>query len=177
MLRPRVRDLEFHLYSRPVHPELFQTFMLRTVQKDDYQISVRLTPSGHVLTFRNPLFWLTEVTSVRNQPLPSHGHLMGHRFHGERNDTLHPIPEFRYCTTTQVESLSEVHFEKVQSEIISDGSKSGLLFRFNPQNRLFLTPVSYMSVQAGRGILSITALHTFPSENTVVKTISLIEKS
>ncbi len=176
MLRPRVRDLELHLFNRPVHPELFETLTLRVVKKDDFQISVRLTPSGHVLTFRNAQFWLTEATAVRNQPLPLGGHLLTHRFHGEKCDLLQPAPTFRYQMTTQVEELSENLFERAQGEIISDGCKSGLLYRFDPRNRIFLPPVSYMSVQAGRGVISITALHTFPTERTIVKTISLIER-
>ncbi len=177
MFRPRVKDLEFHLYSRPVHPELFETCTLRNVKQDDFQISVRITPSGHVITFQNPLFWLTEVTAVRHQLLPANGHLLKHRFGGERCDDLSLAPQFRYRMITQVEELNDDAFEKVQDEIIAAGQKSGLLYRFSPNNRIFLSPVSHMSIQSRRGLLSITALHTFPGENTVVKTISLIEKT
>jgi hypothetical protein len=175
--RPFVRDLEFHLFSRPIHPELFETCVLQTVKNADFEIQVRITPSGHVLTFHNPHFWLTEATTVRKQLLPSTGRLIKQRFAGERCEAVKPVPAYQYQMTTQVEQLTDEHFEQAQDEIISSGQKSGLLFRFQRQNRIFLTPVSFMSVQAGRGLISITALHTFPLENTVLKTISLIEKS
>ena len=176
MFRPPVKDLEFHLYSRPVHPELFEILALRDVRQGDYRIRVRLTPSGHVLTVQTPEFWLTEVTAVRDQPLPAQGHLLRHRFRGEKSDSLTPAPAFAYHSTSQVEELPEAIFERVQDEIIAGGRKGGLLFRFDSRSRVFLAPISYMSVQAGRGMVSITALHTFPGENTVVKTISLLEK-
>lgn len=177
MFRPRVKDLEFHLYSRPVHPELFETCALCQVKQNDFQISVRITPSGHVLTFRNPLFWLTEVTAVRHQLLPANGHLLKHRFQGGQCDDVSPAPAFRYRTVTEIEELNDECFEKVQDEIIAAGRKGGLLHRFSPNNRIFLSPVSHMSVQARQGLISMTALHTYPGENTVVKTISLIEKT
>ena len=39
-LRPAVRDLVFQLYSRPLHPELFEILAVRTVRREDYELTV-----------------------------------------------------------------------------------------------------------------------------------------
>jgi hypothetical protein len=177
VLRPRVKDLVFHLYSRPIHPELFETCALHIVKRPDFEIAVRITPSGHVFSFRGDGFTVTEATAVRNQALPVAGHLLKHGIHGAKCDALTPAPQARYCLTTEIEHLTDDLFPRVQEEIIAGAAKGGLLFCFHPENRIFLSPISFMSVQAGPGRVSITGLHTFPGENTIVKTISLLERA
>ena len=53
-LRPPVADLVFHLYDRPLHPELFDTLVSRSVRKDDYDLTVRITRTGHALSWQIP---------------------------------------------------------------------------------------------------------------------------
>ena len=53
-----------------------------------------------------------------------------------------------------------------------------LTFRRGPAmaNRLALSPLGLVTVEARAGCLFIGTFHTFPDEHTVVKTQSLIEK-
>lgn len=102
--------------------------------------------------------------------------MLKHRFNGAGVEPFRPGPRVSYQMTTQVEQLPDEAFEKAQAEIVTAGAKGGLLHRFDIHNRIFLTPVSHLSVQASVGILSITAFHTFPGENAIVKTLSLIER-
>ena len=79
MVRPRVADLVFRLYSRPLHPELFDVLAVRTVERDGYTLSVRLTRTGHLLAW----------SRASGPPVRSHGH----RGHGaSRFRLLHRPP-------------------------------------------------------------------------------------
>ena len=175
--RPRVDELVFHLFTRPLHPELFDTLAFRRVRRDDYTLTVRITRTGHVITWETPLALLAEVTATADQPLPSGGRVLRHRFQGERNNRFSPQPGLTYQTITQVEVLPPEIFLHVHEEIVSDGGKRGLLHNFQPHHRLALAPVGFVAVEAGRGFLSLSAFHTFPDEFTVVKTQSLIERA
>ncbi|HMC64673.1 MAG TPA: hypothetical protein VKI65_07025, partial [Gemmataceae bacterium] len=50
-LRPRVAELVFHLYGRPLHPELFEILAVRKIQREDYELTVRITRTGHVISW------------------------------------------------------------------------------------------------------------------------------
>src|SRR5436190_18756132 len=90
-LRPRVDELTFHLYARPLHPELFETLASRRVERDDYALVVRITPTGHVLTWQAGDIHLAEITAARDQLLPRRGHLLRHRFQGGRSGSIKPL--------------------------------------------------------------------------------------
>ena len=63
-VRPRVAELVFRLYDRPLHPELFDVLAGRTVKRDGYTLSVRLTRTGHVLGWSDGRVHLEEVTAT-----------------------------------------------------------------------------------------------------------------
>ena len=174
--RPRVDDLVFHLYNRPLHPELFETLAFRRVERDGYVLNVRITPAGHVLTWDTPTAHLTEITAARDHELPASGFVIRHRFQGEHTDAVQPAPAISYQMSSQVEVLTPELFRHVHEEILADGLKRGLLHRFNPHHRLALSPLGFVAVEAWKGCLSVATFHTFPDEFTVVKTQSLIER-
>ena len=71
--RPPASTMSVHLFRRPLHPELFDTLARREVRREDYVLTVRITPAGHVLTWQTPDTYLTEITAARGQPLPGRG--------------------------------------------------------------------------------------------------------
>src|SRR5580693_2863939 len=87
-LRPRVSDMVIHLYGRPLHPELFDILALRKVQREDYELTVRITRTGHVLSFDNADVHLTEVTASADQELPEKRRLFGSKMRGEQCRSL-----------------------------------------------------------------------------------------
>lgn len=175
--QPRVEQMVFHLYTRPLHPELFETVAFRRVQREDYTLSVRITLSGHVITWQSPHGLLTEVTATGDQPLPARGHLMKHRFQGEHCDGIRVTPNVSYQMSSQVELLPPEVFLHVHEELLEDGKKRGLLHHYAPHHRLSLSPLGYVTIEAWQGCLSIATFHTYPDEFAVVKTQSLIERS
>src|SRR5208337_2060109 len=88
LARPRVADLVFQLYGKPLHPELFDILASRTVQRDDWELNVRITRTGHVLHWHNRDVCLTEVAAAAEQELPQGRRLLSYRLRGEHGGHL-----------------------------------------------------------------------------------------
>jgi len=175
-LRPHVADLVFHLYDRPLHPELFDVQVSRTFRRDDYRLIVRITRTGHAITWQSPRGHLTEIATTSDVPLPNYRSLVQRRMRGEYSSTLAWAPGLNYQSSFQVETLPEEIFAHVHDEILRDGLKRGLLHNFRPNNRLILAPLGYVTTEAWSGNIVVSSFHTFPEEFTIVKTQSLIER-
>lgn len=174
-VRPRVSDLAFGLYGRPLHPELFDILAVRKVQRGSYELTVWITRTGHVLSWANGKLQLTEVTAAADQEFPPSGRLLAHRLRPEHSDAI-ACGGISYQVSSQVEVLPPEIFVHVHNEIAADGGKRGLLHNFTPHHRLAISPLGFVSVEARADCLCISTFHTFPDENAVVKTQSLIEK-
>jgi hypothetical protein len=175
-LRPRVSDLVFQLYGRPLHPELFEILASRKVRREDYELTVWITRTGHVITWENRDVHLTEVAAAADQELPEKRRLLSYKLRGEHGGNLKCAHGVSYQTSFQVETLQPEIFLHVHDEILADGGKRGLLCNFRPNHRLALAPLGFVTVEARAGCLFLSSFHTFPDEHTVVKSQSLIEK-
>jgi hypothetical protein len=175
-VRPRVGDLVFQLYGRPLHPELFEILTSRKVRREDYELTIWITRTGHVLTWENQDVQLTEVAAASDQELPQKRRLLSYRLRGEHSGLLACPHGVTYQTTFQVETLQPEIFLHVHDEILADGGKRGLLHNFQPNHRLALAPLGFVTVETRAGCLFVSTFHTFPDEHTVVKSQSLIEK-
>jgi len=173
-VRPRVADLIFRLYDRPLHPELFEVFACRTVARDGYTLCARLTRTGHVLGWTDGRVHLEEVTATAGMELPDGGRL-DYQFDAGRNGRLECPGGVRYQVSSQLEVLPAEQFVHVHEELAAEGARKGLVFHCRAGNRLGLAPLGVVIVQAVRSGLSATAFHTFPDEFALIKTQSLIE--
>jgi hypothetical protein len=176
LLRPRVSELVFQLYGRPLHPELFDILAYRKIQREEYELTVRITRTGHVISFENRDVYLTEVAAALEEPLPERRRLLSYRLRGEHSSTLPCAYGITYQTSFQVEVLPQEIFLHVHDEIVADGGKRGLLHNFQPNHRLSLAPLGFINAEARAGCLFLSSFHTFPEEYTVVKSQTLIEK-
>ena len=70
-IRPKVAELTFQLYGRPLHPELFQIYRSRRVDRGRYQAKIDITSGGHVITWRCGNRTLTEVAAAAQNPEPA----------------------------------------------------------------------------------------------------------
>jgi hypothetical protein len=175
MVRPRVADVVFRLYSRPLHPEFFDVLTARTVERDGYVLSVRLTRTGHLLGWTDGRIHLTEVTASTDMELPESGRRLGHPFDGGRTCRSDLGGGVRYQVSSQVEILTPEQFQHVHEELAADGARKGLVYHCRTGNRLGLSPLGIVIVQSIPSGLSATAFHTFPEELAILKTQSLIE--
>lgn len=176
LVRPAVNDLIFQLYGRPLHPELFETLAQRRVQHEDYDVWVRITRTGHVFSFENEDVHLSEVAAAADQPLPQKRRLLSYRLRQEQCASFAGAHGIHYQSSFSVEVLQPDLFLSIHDEILSDGAKRGLLHSFASHHRLAVAPLGFITVEARPRCLFFTAFHTFPGENTVVKTQTLIEK-
>lgn len=175
-LRPRVGELVFDLFDRPLHPELFDTLAVRTVRRDNYELTVRITRTGHAITWTSQHVHLTEVTADEDLPLPAHRACYHQRVRGEHCATVVLGSQLNYQSSFQVELLPQEIFLHVHDEILRDGAKRGILHNFQPNHRLALAPLGFVTVETWAGHLLFSSFHTFPDEHTIVKTQSLIER-
>jgi hypothetical protein len=176
IVRPRVSELTFHVYNRPLHPELFETLAIRRLRRKDVTLTVRLMSTGHVLEWCQGGTILTEVMVTPDAPLPEVGRLFSHPFSTDQRGKWSGSG-LRYEFATSSEILPPDVYLRVHDELAADGARRGVLVHFRPQHRLGLTPLGVVTVEPVPLGASIAAFHTFPDEFTVVKTQSLIERS
>jgi len=146
------------------------------VQREDYELTLRLTRTGHVITWENADVLLTEVAAAADQELPEKRRLLSYKLRGEHGGSLCCAHGIKYQTTFQVETLAPGIFLQVHDEILADGEKRGLLHNFHNGPRLTVSPLGLIAVESRSHCLFLSTFHTFPDEHTVVKSQTLIEK-
>jgi hypothetical protein len=176
LVRPPVADLIFQVYGRPLHPELFDILAVRQVRQADFELTVRITRTGHVVSWENDDVYLTEVAAAADQELPKGRRLLSYKLKSEQSASLPCAHGVHYQASFQVEALAPELFAHIHEEILADGSKRGLLHHFASHNRLCLAPLGFVQAEFRPGCLFLSSFHTFPGEHTVIKTQSLIEK-
>ena len=175
LTRPRVADLVFQAYGRPLHPELFDILAQRRVEHEDAVIHVRITRTGHVFSWENADVLVTEITDV-DQQFSEKRRLMHFRMRGEHACTLPCGYGITYQTSFQVEAMTPETFQHFHDEIVVDGDRTGLIHHFHANQRWSLSPLGFLKVEAKPRCVLVSAFHTFPDEYTVVKSQTLIER-
>ncbi|MCA9263123.1 MAG: DUF2617 family protein [Planctomycetales bacterium] len=173
-VRPKVAELQFHLYGRALHPELFHVYESRTVERGGYEAQIDITSAGHVVRWRYDGLTLTEVAAAANHPLPEKRRLLKHRLHGQCTDQLECRGGVNYQVCFQLETIRPEFFWTLQKELASDGRK-GMLHMFQSSGRMALGALSYINVETRNRSLLTQAFHTFPDDCAIVKVQSLFE--
>lgn len=179
-VRPKVAELVFQLYGRPLHPELFHTHARRVVQRGEtsggqYQAVVEITGAGHVVTWRYEALTLTEVCTAAHHPLPQRRRLLSYKLKGERHDQLECRGGIKYQMSFQLEPVDPEVFWTFQQELARDGERQGMLYRFGSNGRMQMGALSYINVETRKRSLLIQSFHTFPDDYAIVKSQSLFE--
>ena len=174
-VRPKVAELVFQLYGRPLHPELFEVFLSRTINRGKYQAKIDITTAGHVVTWRYGGLTLTEVATAAHHPLPKRRRLISYPLNGQRNDEMECRGGIVYQTSFQLEPAEPEIFWAFQQELVDDGQKQGLLHRFDSGGRMALGALSYINVETRDKKLLIQAFHTFPDDYAIVKSQSIFQ--
>ncbi len=87
-VRPKIAELVFQLYRRALHPELFEIYCSRTINRGEYQAKIDITGAGHVVTWRYAGLTLSEVATSAQHPLPENRRLMSYGLRGQRTDRV-----------------------------------------------------------------------------------------
>jgi hypothetical protein len=176
-VRPKIRELVFQLYGRPLHPELFEVSSSRTVQRGEYKAKIDITTCGQVVTWSYGGITLTEVVASADHPLPERKRLMSYRLKGERTDRVQCKGRVSYDVGFLLEQQEPEIFWHFQQELASDGERQGMLHLFSGNGRMAVGALSYINLETRDRKLLVQAYHTFPDDYAVVKSQSIFEIS
>ncbi len=174
-VRPRVAELTFQLFGRPLHPELFHVFESNTLERGGYTAKIDITGAGHVVTWRYAGLTLTEVAASARHPLPKMRRLMAYGLKGQRTDGIECRGGIRYQMSFQLEPTDPEVFWTFQQELAGQAERQGMLHRFDSSGRIALGALSYINVEARSRSLLVQAFHTFPDDCAIVKSQSLFQ--
>ncbi len=178
-VRPKVAELVFQLYGRSLHPELFEVFGSRTIQRGDYEATIDITSAGHVVRCRRLGITLTEVATGAHHPLPEKRRLLNYPLKGIRNDRVECRGGVSYEFNFQLETVEPSVFWMLQDELSLDGEldgeRNGMLHRFDSSGRMALGALSYINIESRNRSLLVQAFHTFPDDYAIVKSQSLFQ--
>lgn len=174
-VRPKVAELTFQLYGRPLHPELFEVFESCTIERGGYTAKIDITSAGHVVTWRYAGLTLTEVAASAQHPLPKMRRLLSYSLKGQRTDSVECRGGASYQMSFQLEPTDPEVFWTFQQELANAGQQQGMLHRFDASGRMALGALSYVNLEARNRSLLIQAFHTFPDDYAIVKSQSLFQ--
>ena len=173
--RPKVAELAFQLYGRSLHPELFDVYRSRVIERGGYRANIDITSAGHVVTWRYDGITLTEVAASAQHPLPKKRRLLSYSLRGDRSDHVDCRGGITYQVSFQLEPVDPEIFWTFQQELAHDGERQGMLHTFDASGRMALGALSYINVESRNRSLLIQAFHTFPDDYAIVKTQSLFQ--
>lgn len=173
-IRPKVAELVFQLYSRSLHPELFEIYKSRTIQRGGYTLRLDITSVGHIITWRYEGMTLTEVCASAHQPLPQRRRVIAYQLKGRRVDKLDCHGGVGYKAEFELEPVSTKLFRMCQRELSYD-PKQGLVHQFESSGRMNFGALSYINAETRSRSAFIQAFHTFPDDNVIVKTESYFQ--
>lgn len=174
-VRPKVTELVFQLYGRPLHPELFEVYNSRTVSRGQYEARIDITSAGHIVTWKYHGLVLTEVATSANTPLPQKRRLLSYKLKGERNDQVKTRGGATYTAGFQLERVAPEVFWNYQTELFNDCETQGMLYRFDSSGRMALGAITYINIESRMKTLRVQAFHTFPDDHAIVKTQTMFE--
>src|SRR4029453_1203916 len=119
-VRPKVSQLMFLVYSRPLHPELFDVVREQQIHRDDYQANISITDSCHVVRWQRERVCITELVSRGDSPLPQKRRLLAGRLHGEPTEKIQCAPWVVYQTSIGVERLEPEVYTRIHDELECD---------------------------------------------------------
>ena len=174
-VRPKVAELVFQVYGRSLHPELFQVNSSRTVKRGDYEATISITNTGHIVAWRYQGITLTEVATASNHPLPKKRCLISTKLKGAGNDKIDVRGGVRYSVDYSLGPVEPAIFWTFQQELAYEEDRQGMLHRFGASGRIALGALSYINVESRNRSLRVQVFHTFPDDYAIVKSESLFE--
>lgn len=174
-VRPKVAELAFQLYGRALHPELFEVYQSRRVERGGYTAQIDITSDGHLVTWRFGGITLTEVAASAQHPLPQKRRLMSYRLRGEREDRIKCRGGITYDVKFQLESATPDVFWAFRQELRPSVQNQGMLHMFDASGRMAMGALSYIYIETRNRSLAVNAFHTFPDDCAILKSQSLFQ--
>lgn len=166
-------ELNFNLFERPLHPELFKIYASRHFFQGDYEVTIWIVGCSHVVSVFAHDRCLTELICPPYQMLPKRGLLERFAFRGERSHEMNWSNDMEYMMNFQVDSMSANLYRQTHQDLTAMGKKRGMFVQFPHMIRGEFTPFSYLDYEARVDELALHTWHSFPEQQTVLRTQSL----
>ena len=168
-VRPKITELNFHLFARSIHPELFEVCARRVLERENYTLMLNITTDGHAISFVHNSMVLTEVSAGAHHPLPAGQVLISHPIEGKLDDLSTNHNRIEYQSQVQSECVPPKTFVTIKQQLDQKIECEGLIHRFQSNGRIAFGAISYINVQAFRHHVKVRTFHTFPDTCTVIK--------
>jgi len=172
-VRPKISELAFRVFGRSLHPELFETFLSRTIVRENYRLKIDITSSGHLLTWQRNGLVFSEVASSTHQLLPSGQQLYGDMVGAPSSQRIQFQNSLDYTCQFQLDPAQPQTFTMIQKELLKSIPCEGMLFQFQSSGRMEMGAISYVNIQSRQQTVHIRAFHTFPDAYVVMKSESI----
>ncbi|MEO0483436.1 MAG: hypothetical protein AAF138_07400 [Planctomycetota bacterium] len=162
------------LYSRALHPELFDLTGRRALTSGDYELETWVMPGSHMLRFGKMGHCMSELVTARETSLPTHGVINAEYCAGER-DYEHRFNEqgVTYLSTVQTESLSENLYIATYDEMDDHArANDSLAHRWTDDHGRNL---SVIDLQTLSGEAHMQAFHLIANGGLVLRTQAIFE--
>ena len=173
--KQRVEELQFCLYQRPLHPELFHIHLVKRVEQERYQAEIWIIGLAHVVTFQSGGQTLTELITEDPEMLPKGGVATSFRFRGERDHAQSFNGGLKYILSTQVERMTPQLFPATHRDYVHYAQDRGLFVSFAEWEHDGMAPFSFVDFDARDHEFHVHAFHAFPEDLTLLKTQSIFE--
>jgi len=172
--RVSVADLQFSLYERPAHPELFKIEYRQDVKERMYWASIWLTNGGHVVTFHWKKYFLVELLGAVGGLSPRRGLLQKFPLRGEKTCRQHCKEGLKYIMAGQIERMSQQVFTSIYQDVLATAQSRGTLVLRGAADNLKV-PFVYAEIEARNSELHVSTCHAFPDELAMAKTQSIFK--
>ena len=170
-----VSQIQYQLYNRPLHPELFDIYHDHPIAMGPYEARIWITGISHVVGFFYGQGAIVELLAEEDELLPRRGRLVTMSVRGEKTHQATHVEGIRYMTSFQVERMSPRLFTRTHEELLEHGSHNGLFVPFPEWASGPLIPFTQIDYDAKADMLHVFGYHCFPEELTVIKTQSIFE--
>jgi len=162
------------LYSRALHPELFQLKGRRVVKHGDYELEAWLTQGGHILRYERGPLCACELVTAESKDLPQSGMVSSALCAGERDYEHHfERAGVTYMNTVQTETLSDNLFASTHKEMLEFAREGGgLLTQWDDESGQNL---SLLDVQRYSTEIHAQAYHMIANGGVVIRTQTIFE--
>lgn len=170
-----VETLQFSLFQRPMHHELFNIYAERKFQTEKYESIIWITGCSHVAGVFTDRLALSEVVAGPKQLLPQRGLIERFHFRGPKTHKCTLSKGVSYMTDFQVEKMNSDLYRQTHKDLEKFARNRGIFVKFKPQGEQQLQPFSYIDYEARKDELHIHTFSAFPDQLTMIKTQSLFD--
>jgi hypothetical protein len=174
-IRPTIAEHALYVFGRSIHPELFQVYKTKHIQRSNYSARIDITGDGHVITFVRGHLVISEVLCSCKQLLPQRRRIISSPLRSKFYQEVDRNAVVRYSTECERESVSPDMFWMVQTQLQRSECDQELLQTFDSSGRIAYGAVSYLHVEERENQMLVQAFHTFPDDHTILKAVSTFQ--